>query len=279
HPNSILWRSSYEPTEPEFDILGDERPFWGQRGVHYHRNLRPGENTLNLKLVRAVLELVRQSGEYRRDAYIERYLAILRAPALHRDTYLEECHRGFFLNLRRGRRPEKCAVKEKHIGGLAPVVPLYAQLRALGYDDEPARASVREHVAVTHAGDAVLGAVNDLLVVASELWSGAALRDVLGGHARRQDLRFFTGPVERLESRPDDEVVGRVWSTACYLEDSLPATFYLAWKHADSPREALVSNVMVGGDNCHRGAVIGALAGLSGGEGVFPPEWRFPFTG
>jgi len=57
HPNSILWRSTYEPTEPEFDILGDERPYWGQRGVHYHRNLRPGENTLNLKLVRAVLEL------------------------------------------------------------------------------------------------------------------------------------------------------------------------------------------------------------------------------
>ena len=274
HPNSILWRSSYEPTEPEYDILGDERRFWGRRGVHYHQHLRAGENTLTVQLLARALEQVVARGSWDRSEYIDLYLRFMRDPAGHRDTYVEECHRGFFENLRRGQRPERCAVAEKHIGGLAPVVPLYARLRTLGSGHEAAAADVVSHVAVTHAGPLVREAVENLLVVTREVHEGGVLGDVLGDHARRQDLRFFRGPVMKLLERADDEVVGRVWSPACYLDDSLPATLYLALKYAERPREALVANTMVGGDNCHRGAVLGGLLGLAGGPGAFDSAWR-----
>lgn len=68
--------------------------------------------------------------------------------------------------------------------------------------------------------------------------------------------------------------MGRLYSTACYLEDALPGTFYLALRSADDPEEALVANAMAGGDNCHRGAVLGALLGLAGGPETFPERWR-----
>lgn len=279
HPSSILWRSTYEPTEPEFDILGDERMFWGKRDIHYHQHLRPGENTLNLKLLRAALEELSAHGEYRQDVWIDRYLDFMRSPADHRDTYVEECHRGFFMNLRSGLPPEKCAVKEKHIGGLVPVVPLYAALRTLGAAHDAARRTVHDHVALTHGGELVREAVSNLLAVAEQVWSGEPLREIIERHAGAQDLRFLTGPVSRLVSEPDEKVVGGVWSTACYLDESLPATFFLALKYADSPRRALIANTMVGGDNCHRGAVLGALLGLAGGPEVFPAEWRNGLVG
>jgi ADP-ribosylglycohydrolase len=49
--------------------------------------------------------------------------------------------------------------------------------------------------------------------------------------------------------------------------------FYLALRYADRPDQGLIENVMAGGDNCHRGAVLGALFGLAGGLSLFPPHW------
>jgi ADP-ribosylglycohydrolase len=47
---------------------------------------------------------------------------------------------------------------------------------------------------------------------------------------------------------------------------------FLAWKYADDLEAALVANTNLGGDNCHRGIVVGALVG-AGGTGV-PERWQ-----
>lgn len=273
HPGSILWRSRYEPTEPAFDILGPERGCWGRRGVHYHRNLAAGENTLNLKLLRLALTMTGELGRYDRSMYLGRYRTFMLDPAGHRDTYVEECHRGFFENLRRGVTPERCAVEEKHIGGMVSVVPLYAAVRALGADHAEAAAAVASHVSVTHAGPRVGDGVRTLVTLARELCDGAGLEEALRAHLKPQDLPYLQGPIERLAAEPPDAVLGRRYSTACYLEDSLPATFYLALRYADDAEAGLVANTMAGGDNCHRGAVLGALYGISLGAGCFPERW------
>jgi ADP-ribosylglycohydrolase len=273
HPGSILWRSRYEPTEPEFDILGAQRPYWGRRGVHYHQFLSAGENTLNLQLLQLTIDDVMRSREYSRDRAIARYIEFLRNPDGHRDTYVEECHRGFFENLRRGRSPDQCAVSEKHIGGMVPVIPLWAVLRTIGYSDEAAREAVRDHVAITHAGKLVRRNVDTVLTVAAEVWDGALLADVIAAHSARQDLPGMQGPIARLAADPPERVIGRVFSPACYLDDALPATWYLALRYAGDPRAGLIANTMAGGDNCHRGAVLGALFGLECGASGFPEEW------
>lgn len=283
HPGSILWRSSYDPREPEYDILGDQRPFWGRRGVHYHQNLRAGENTLNLKLMRLALSLVDESGDYDREHYLRRYQDFMLRPADHRDTYVEECHRGFFENLRRGVPAARAAVKEKHIGGMVAVIPLYALLREQGQTHDAARAAVRDHVSVTHAGGQVVAAVDTLTRLAGEILDRAgeesaadqsALSSVLTDHLERQDLEFLRGPIARLAAEEEPmRVIGRRYSPACYLDDAMPATFYLALRYSEAPAEGLIENTMAGGDNCHRGAVLGALFGLAGGVETFPERW------
>ena len=49
----------------------------------------------------------------------------------------------------------------------------------------------------------------------------------------------------------------------CYIEHSFPAVLYLAARYPDDFEAALVANTNVGGDNCHRGAVLGAMLGAA----------------
>jgi len=71
----------------------------------------------------------------------------------------------------------------------------------------------------------------------------------------------------------DEVVVGGHLSTACYVEESVPATFFLALRHADDPEAGLVANTNLGGDNCHRGAILGALLGANAGPAAWPARW------
>jgi len=266
HADSILWRSSYAAPNEKGEILHDQAKYWGRRGVHYHQFLRAGENTLNMQLALELLSSLRQCGGYDRGDYTRRYVDFLTVPGRHRDTYLEECHRNFFTKYARGKQPEDCGGEDIHIGGLAHV-PLLAVWYA---DDEAAAlAAVREHVRVTHRGEQVETAARDLTKMLLAIIHGSPVRGSIekfgNGWVGRKKLEAWA-------ARPDEEVVGAVLSPACYLQDAFPASLYLAWKYADDLEAALVANTNLGGDNCHRGIVVGALVG-AGGSPV-PERWE-----
>jgi len=97
--------------------------------------------------------------------------------------------------------------------------------------------------------------------------NGGNLRDAIFQHAAN-----WCSPRKTAEwSRERDEVVaGRRLSPACYLADAFPASLYLAWTYADNFEGGVISNTNLGGDNCHRGAVAGALMGASLGLSRIP---------
>jgi hypothetical protein len=68
----------------------------------------------------------------------------------------------------------------------------------------------------------------------------------------------------------DGGVVGGTYSTACYIEHSLPSLLFLAYKYADTPAAGLLANTNAGGENCHRGAALGALLGAAHGMAAWP---------
>ena len=59
-----------------------------------------------------------------------------------------------------------------------------------------------------------------------------------------------------------DAVLGK-FATACYPEHGLPLLLYLAAKHDFHLEKTLLANVNAGGDNVHRGAVLGMLLGAA----------------
>jgi ADP-ribosylglycohydrolase len=233
--------------------------------MHYHPFLRPGENTLNLQLVRVLDESLTAKGGYDLDDYLQRYIDFMLTPGRHRDTYAEEYHRHFFTQFARGSKPRRCGGADVHIGGLAGVGLLCARL------GQEAPAAVKEHVGFSHGDEEVLDAAKALTRMLLALMLGEPLRETILHHGSR----WFSERKAALWSKePDLVVIGRHVSPACYIRESFPASLYLAWKYADDFQAAVVANTMVGGDNCHRGAVVGALVGAACGFERLPQALR-----
>lgn len=264
HADSILWRSHYTPVNERGDILHEQARFWGQRGVHYHQFLRTGENTLNFQLAACLYAQVREQRHYDADAWLAFYIDFMLTPGRHHDTYVEEYHREFFTNYARGRKPRACGVADVHIGGLAPVPALFCALAGTSGD---VAAAVQEHVALTHKDSGVLRAADCLVRILAAVRAGQPLRAAILANASDW---VSAAKVDRWSKETDHVVIGRHLSPACYIPDAFPAALYLAWKYADDFEGGVCANAQVGGDSCHRGAVVGALLGEANGVS---PKW------
>jgi ADP-ribosylglycohydrolase len=101
--------------------------------------------------------------------------------------------------------------------------------------------------------------------------AGGGLREAIFQHGSD----WLSEATARQWSRePDDVVIGQRVSPACYIAEAFPASLYLAWKYADDFEGGLIANTNLGGDNCHRGTVVGALLGVTAGASRIPSRWR-----
>lgn len=265
HPDSILWRSRYTPPNPQGDILHEQATHWGQPGVHYHQFLSAGENTLDFQLARLLYRQVVDAGHYDADAWLASYIDFMRTLGRHCDTYVEECHRTFFTRLAQGVPPRSCGVEDVHIGGLAAVPALFAALPETA--EANLRALVATHVGLTHRHPRVLEAADTLVRLLAAVATGEPLRTAI------EALGAGWLPPHRLQGwagEDDREIIGARLSPACYIDQAFPAALYLTWKYHDDFTAGITANARVGGDNCHRGAVLGSLLGLALGV---PEKW------
>ena len=268
HPDSILWRSSYTPLNERGDFLREQASYWGVRGIHYHQFLSAGENTLNLQLGRLLLASLAHCGAYDLDDYLRRYIDFMLTPGSHRDTYAEEYHRHFFTSYARGLKPARCGGKDIHIGGLAHVGILCSHFAD---DAEAAMQAVRTHVGFSHGAPEVIEAAVAMTSIVFAVLDGAALRDAIMLHG---STWISQRKVAEWSREPDLVVIGARLSPACYIRDAFTASLYLSWKYADDFESAVVANTNAGGDNCHRGAVIGALVGAAVGSNRLPERFH-----
>lgn len=253
-------------------ILKEKKAFWNRPNVHYHQGMQAGDNTLNAYCTLALMRSMRSAGgRYSRAAFLDHYVALMTAdPPQHPDTYAESFHRGFFANLALGKPPEHCAAvthDTPSIGGLVMIAPIVFAERLAGTALDQVQALCRQHLFLTHPDDA-LAAVCERYVTLLDRWLSAAnvetmredLLDACLGLPRRELATLIGG------ERTDRDVIGGRLSSACYISDAWPAVLYLAGRHGERPLDALLANTNVGGDNAHRGAVLGVLMGLLHGD-------------
>ncbi|MEK0447222.1 MAG: hypothetical protein RLZZ399_2543, partial [Verrucomicrobiota bacterium] len=124
--------------------------------------------------------------------------------------------------------------------------------------------TVQRHVGLTHRSSEVLDAATAFARILLSVESGLPLREAI----LRQGTHWISEKkVIRWSQEPDTVIIGNVLSCACYIQDAFPAALFLCWKYAEDFRSGIIANAHVGGDNCHRGAVVGALLGLANGVG------------
>ena len=270
HPDSILWRSSYSPRNKRVDILHNQLKFWGRRGIHYHQFLKAGENTLNLKFDRELLRFLNHSA-YDERVWLNHMVTFMTTPGNHNDTYVEEYLRHFFTQYGKGCDLMECGRKdENHIGGLSLMLPL---LIVLGQDREYALKTALNHMDLTHGGPAMQYGGNIIAQIILDVLHGEKLENAIVEHYRYKGGSVPADSFESLIEFPDHIVVGKHFSSACYMDQSIPATLYLAFKYAQKAESGLISNTMCGGDNAGRGSVLGALLGAAGGLNCWPDRW------
>ena len=268
HPDSIFYRSRIPSLPPQFDIFGQERVAWGRENIHYHRQLEAGENTLNFKLGLALMACLERQLDYSRIDYAKAYCQFMLKPNEHRDTYIEECHRNFFVSLSRGVEIEEAGRPDIHIGGLTHVPILFA---AYSSDLDQLRQIIRSHVALTHPDDRVIEAALCLGEILFDLGAGMDLENSLSQRA----MSFFSlRKARKYAPRPDVDILKSRYGLACYIDQAFPAALYLAWKYREHFEEGVLANANLGGDNCHRGAVVGSILGLINSEVVSKSRWR-----
>ena len=123
---------------------------------------------------------------------------------------------------------------------------------------------------LTHRSDEVLAAGDALTRILCAVAAGADLREAIFEHGADW---FSRRKAEQWSREPDEVVIGHRVSPACYIADAFPASLYLAWKYADDFEAGVIANANVGGDNCHRGAVVGALLGAASGKARIPARF------
>lgn len=306
HPSSIMslhstaqgGRKSSAKAAP--DVVGDvilkgRRHHWDRANVHYHVGMAAGDNTLNAHCARLLMRTLTEAEQnrthtasmetspenadkaqlsaYSVDDFAARYIDFMTADdSQHPDTYAESYHRGFFHNYAQGVPPRKCAATTHDtasVGGLVTIAPLALQSLLNGLPLDQVQAQCREHLFLTHPSDelalicdAYVGLIAQLLLRPEEEQpTNEQLLQSVPARTRKALLIAIEKQAQ------DADVVGRMLSPACYISDAWPALLYFLCRYRDQPQQAMLANTHVGGDNVHRGAVLGVLLGLLHGQG------------
>lgn len=138
---------------------------------------------------------------------------------------------------------------------------------SLDLGPEKMREVVREHVALTHKDKDVLRAADVFVRILLALRAGMTLRETILVEAPDW---ISEAKISRWIKEPNETVIGQRLSPACYIPDAFPAALYLAWKYSDDFSAGICANAEVGGDSCHRGAVVGGILGL---VNAIPDVW------
>ncbi len=281
HPSSIMSlhsiegggrkKNSRERKSPQ--VVGDvilkgKEIYWNQPNIHYHHGMRAGENTLNAHCALLLMRTINSNGgEYDKSSFLQAYIEFMTSDIpLHPDTYAESYHREFFANLERGLPPENCGGKTHDtasIGGLVMIGPLALSLFLSGLQVSEVKKICSEHLQLTHP-DRDLRRVSESyvkllggLLFENDVNNLAELIEVVAIESTGKSMKKLVQ-----EQQPDGMIIGGKFSAACYITDSWPCVLYLALKYIKDARKALLTNANLGGDNVHRGIVLGTILGL-----------------
>ncbi len=249
-------------------ILKGRRKYWGNANQHYHHGMQAGENTLNAHCARIVMRsLLAGGGRYDKDGFLDAYIAFMTAdPPEHPDTYAESYHRGFFANLASGKSKDSCGAvthDTPSIGGLVMIAPVVISERLNGTPLKEVQQHCRDHLFLTHPEVELARVCAAYVALLDELLFRPedATVELLLAATARESAGF--DPAELVANGYDDrQVIGALFSPACYISGSWPSVLYLAYKYRYQPRQGLIANANLGGDNVHRGIVLGAILGL-----------------
>lgn len=269
-----------------------------QERYHYHHGLKAGDNTLGAHLVRVLIRSVVQNKAYSQESFLEDFIAYMTSGE-NQDPYSEIYLRAWFENYSQGLPPELCAQQQRtvwsigsHGGVIRPLV-----LSLLSKDAFTGLGMAIGHQNLTHRSENVSQALSVLVPMLDALVQGEDACQTITEQSQKVSLvkisgtelsktyRAHQGPGNipkdemwdihtifkdehldldtLLSTHSDEEIIGGIFATACYPEHGLPLLLALLARNRCQFKESIMANANAGGDNVHRGMILGMLAGAS----------------
>ncbi len=302
HEHKRFYNTSFSTTPIESTHKetqhGNPVPELSER-FHYHHGLNRGDNTLGAHLVRVLMRSVIEHKNYTPEEFLDAFVDHMTTQGFNKDPYTEIYIRRWFENYALGISPYDCAANQRDIwsigshGGM--IRPLVVAMSAR--NPYEALGIALQHQQLTHKSQNIASALAVLVPLLYELledkeplvaWMRYADRLYLpktkgkelftlyrqhkgpGNIPKEQmwqlhtqlektafDLRSFA------KKHPKERVVKEILSNACYPEHGVPLLFYIAYINGMEFRQSILDNVNAGGDNVHRGMVLGLLLGAA----------------
>ena len=305
HEHLRFYKTNYNHTNIKLSVHAGEHanpmPCLEER-YHYHHGLKKGDNTLGANLMRVLMRSVIKTREYDQTSFINDFINYMTTPGLNKDPYSEIYVRAWFNNYTNGNPAHASAEEQRNVWSIGSsggaIRPLLLSLTSKS--SYQALGVALQHQQITHRSDNVSSALTFLVPLLHELLHKKAPQVSLKNHASQVQLIKIKGselsktyaehlgpgniPDDEmwkihtefsdktldldflLQNYEEDEILGTVFTTGCYTEHSIPVLSYLLSKHDFDFKSCILANVNAGGDNVHRGILLGMLAGAANNE-------------
>jgi len=159
------------------------------------------------------------------------------------------------------------------LGGAARIAPV---VYTYNHDLEPAIQAARHQTALTHNNPSVLDSAEFFVRLAFSALAGekpsATIADLLENRFQNKEIADSIA-LGLASQDKDTRTIIAEFGQMCSVEAALPGTIHLITKYENDLREALVENVMAGGDSAARGMLVGMVLGAHGGIDELPKDW------
>ena len=242
----------------------------------YHPGKRAGDYThLGDQMLVLQRSILGHGGLFDPEDFLQSWKAFWTDPATK--AYVDKATRTVLGSIEDGFSMMEIASSSTEFAGPVRGIPVLVTGLANGYDEASLISVIKEQTRLTHRSAEAL----DVAAFMARLFSGLAaeldLETALDG-ALGDSSQFVRDSGRKAESpRVANVTTGEAIETlgqTCDSDQALPSSLYILRRHQDSFEEALIENVMAGGDSAARGIFIGAVLGWMHGEAGIPEAWR-----
>ncbi len=235
----------------------------------YHAGKEAGAFTHYGDQALVLLESIAERGEFDAEDFSNRWRKLFE----DYKGYIDGATRQTLANLANGMTPLKAGSPSNDLAGASRVAPIVWLYR----DDVDAMVyAARTQTRMTHNQPDVIDAAEFFARVAKEVLDGET-----PGYALRKiaETRFKDNPIHKWVEAglasldlPSETAI-RKFGQSCHFPEAFPAVIHLIGKYQGNLREALIENVMAGGDSAARGMLVGMILGAHQGPEGVPGEW------
>jgi ADP-ribosylglycohydrolase len=236
----------------------------------YHTNKDRGELTHYGNQTLMLLNTLAGSSGFNLDDFARTWQDFFKAY----QGYMDQATRKTLENFKNGKGPQESGSSSSDLGGAARISPLVYLYRD---DMDGLVAASRIQTAMTHNHPHVIDSAEFFTRVALKVLHKTSPKTAIESVV---DENFNKAPFNqwvsdglasaKMETRPAISGFGQM----CEIGAAFPAVIHLLTRYEENLKEALVENVMAGGDSAARGMVAGMILGAYLGMDAIPADWR-----